>query len=225
MKLFIVLCMIVFLAGCGQSETLTLLEGPNGSNGVAGTNGTDGTNGLDGKDGVNGHTLVTQYLEASSLECETSGSRLDIYLDTDDSLSVSEADVYQNSLVDCNGANGLNGQDGLNGEDGEQGPAGLDGEVGPQGEQGESGPQGIPGAPGESGAFILAYTASSCIQIAGTFRFTKANGSTSGIYTSSTCHSSSKEFELGVGDSFWVSSNSLAVKLGTSGIRVITFIN
>lgn len=230
----IIVCTSI-LSGCGKDHVT--LQGLNGS---PGANGSNGSNGADGKDGANGHSLVSQYLSASEFECESSGSRLDIYLDMDDSLSVSESDVYLNSLVACNGANGLNGQDGAAGAQGEPGPQGIAGEVGPQGEQGpagEPGPQGLPGEPGAPGAdgqngsdgedgtsaSIVSYTSSSCTSIAGTAYYAKANGSTSGIYSASNCHSSTKVFELGEGDSVWLSANALAVKLMTTGIRVITF--
>jgi len=233
--------MCIWLSSCGTEEVnIKALALPPS---VDGLNGKDGTN---GQDGANGHSLVSQYVDSEEIECQTSGTRLDIYLDLDDSLSVSEGDVFQNSFVACNGLNGVdglngndgsNGQDGQDGRDGEQGPQGLAGHVGPQGAVGANGLpgptgatgaqglQGIQGLPGEdgSGASIVAYTLSSCVAIANTTRFTKPTGSNSGIYTNCNCTSSSKEFELGQGDSFWVSNTSLAVKLGTTGIRVITF--
>ena len=235
MRFVLILFILLGFAACGK-DTVTL-TGADGRDGVNGTNGVDGVNGKDGKDGVNGHSLVSQFVDASSIECEDGGNRLDIFIDLDDSLSVSEADLFSNSLIACNGANGLDGQDGLNGEQGEPGPQGLQGEVGPQG---EPGPQGIPGptgpigpqgpqgetgaqGPAGSGAAIVAFTSSNCTAISGTSYFTKANGNTAGIYTSSYCFSHTKVFELGLGDSFWVSNTALAVKLNTNGIRVIFF--
>lgn len=263
MKYLYLLLTALFVISCGSSETLKLIpvapasNGADGKGGVAGVNGTDGTNGVDGingkdgtngLDGANGHSLVSRYHSPSLFECWTGGTRLDIYIDMDDSLSVSHGDIYQNSLVACNGKNGRDGRNGHDGEDGqdgldgldglagEAGPQGMAGEVGPQGEagaegaQGEAGPtgpqgeQGLPGPQGPGASVsITNYTSSSCTPIVGTNRSTKPTGCNSGIYTSSNCSSSSKEIELGYGESFWVSSTALAVKLGTTGIRVINF--
>lgn len=110
---------------------------------------------LRGADGKNGHSLVSQYVEVNTCECdEQGGTRLDIYLDIDDSLSISEGDLFQNSLIACNGRNGLQGIQGLpgvQGVQGEQGPQGIPGEAGPQGIAGEQGVQGLPGPQGLTG--------------------------------------------------------------------------
>jgi hypothetical protein len=201
---------------------------------IGGLNGSDGRDGINGKDGANGHSLVSQFVDASDFECPNGGSRLDIFMDIDDSLSVSESDLFESSLIACNGVNGL---DGAEGAQGEQGPQGIQGEVGPQGEPGpqgdvgptgpagEQGPQGETGAEGPSGtgASIVSFTSSSCTAITNTSFFAKSNGSNTGIYSSSSCSNGLKVFELGQGDSFWVSSTALAVKLSTPGIRVIFF--
>lgn len=106
--------------------------------------------GTPGADGANGHSLVSQYQEVTGCECdEQGGSRLDIYLDLDDSLGVSEGDVFQNSLIACNGRNGMRGPRGYPGVQGEQG---IPGEAGPQGIPGEQGIQGLPGPQGLVGA-------------------------------------------------------------------------
>lgn len=99
-------------------------------------------------DGKNGHSVVSVYNESSELECSNGGQRLDLYLDLDDSLSVTEGDTFMNSLVTCNGLNGLNG---AQGPQGEPGPQGLIGETGPQGLTGPRGYQGFPGLPGAIG--------------------------------------------------------------------------
>ena len=137
----------------------------------------NGTPGAPGAPGRNGHSLVSQYQEASELECDASGgSRLDIYMDSDDSLTPSEGDNYQNSILICNGKNGLdgavgatgpagedgsdgtNGNNGINGHDGiagppgSSGPPGLNGNPGQNGQPGPSGPPGSPGAPGSNGS-------------------------------------------------------------------------
>jgi hypothetical protein len=99
-------------------------------------------------DGKNGHSVVSVYNESSELECSNGGQRLDLYLDLDDSISVTEGDMFMNSLVTCNGLNGLNG---AQGPQGEPGPQGLIGETGPQGLTGPRGYQGFPGLPGAIG--------------------------------------------------------------------------
>lgn len=233
MKKFIIGSLLV-LAGCNPSrEVVDVIKGKNGS---------------DGSNGANGHSIVSMYQAASELECEVSGSRLDMYIDTDDNLVANEGDVYSNSLVVCNGANGLqglagaDGKDGVDGKDGadgaqgvagEQGPPGADGAVGPQGPagaagvagpvgpQGPAGPQGIQGPAGAS-ATIVSYYGSSCQLIAGTSMYMKASGSNAAFYTSSSCHSSTKVVEISQGESYWASSNALAVWSGSS-LRVITF--
>jgi hypothetical protein len=185
----------------------------------------------DGNNGSNGHSIVSVYQEASSLECANSGSRLDMYLDTDDSLTASEGDVYLNSLVVCNGSNGLNGQDGLIGEQGPQGDIGPQGEAGsdgspglpgPTGPVGSQGPQGIQGPAGSSGATIVSYAASSCTLIAGTSDYVKASNTNFNIYSSSSCPNSDKIAEVSQGESYWVSSSALAV-WSNGSLRVITF--
>lgn len=239
-----VMLMAFAIASCGVDEVAIqsppAVDGTNGAAGLDGKDGLDGldgTNGLDGKDGqdgANGHSLVSRFHSASWFECFfTGGTRLDIYIDMDDSLTLTHGDRYQNSLIACNGRDGEDGRDGRDGKPGPQGVAGAvgpQGEPGEQGEQGEPGPtgpqgeQGLPGPQGEgTSVSIVSYTSSSCALIAGTSRYTKPSGSNSGIYTNNSCHSSSKEFELSQGDSFWVSADKLAVKLGTTGIRVISF--
>jgi hypothetical protein len=201
---------LLFLAACAE-HTYDLVPGADGK---------------DGTDGKNGHSLVSVFQSATDVECSTSGSRLDIYLDSDDSLAVSEGDTYQGSLVACNGANGLDGVDGQagsQGPQGEAGPQGIEGEAGPTGPQG---PQGLPGAtgaqgPAGSGASISNYTSSSCTNIAGTSYYVKA-GSNASIYSHSSCHSSTKVAELTDGHSFWVAAKILAVD-NDGDVRVINF--
>lgn len=111
---------------------------------------------IKGLPGANGHSLVSQVTQPNGCACdEQGGSSLDIYLDLDDSLTLSEGDLYQNSLIACNGRNGLNGSNGLDGAigaQGEQGPQGIPGEQGPQGIPGIQGIQGLPGPQGLTGA-------------------------------------------------------------------------
>lgn len=209
----------------------------------------DGTNGTDGKDGLNGFSIVSKVTHASECECETSGSRIDMFLDLNYSLDADEGDLYQNSIVVCNGRNGAKGEKGDRGAQGPQGiqgmigpmglmgprgltgpvgpagaigPQGIQGVAGPAGPQGPQGPQGLPGASSGSGATIKAYTQSSCTLITGTSTYMKPNGSNFSLYTSSSCHSSSKFAEVSEGESYWASANSLAV-WGDCVLRVITF--
>lgn len=125
--------------------------------GKNGRNGVNGVDGKDGKDGENGHSLVSQINTASVIECSTGGQRLDIYLDMNDNFSTDEYDLYLNSLVACNGADGIDGEDGRDGTDGEDGADGRngvdgrDGAVGLQGERGEQGPPGLEGQVGPQG--------------------------------------------------------------------------
>lgn len=138
MKKYFLMVMVTILAGCSlKKEVVDIYKGDRGDN------------------GSNGHSLVSVLTNVEECECdEQGGSRLDIYLDNDDSLSVSEGDSFQNSLIACNGRNGMRGPrgyPGVQGEQGipgEQGPQGL---AGPQGLQGEQGPQGLTGATGATG--------------------------------------------------------------------------
>jgi hypothetical protein len=219
---------VLALAGCNEN-TIQLIPGP------AGPAGAVGATGAQGLPGANGHSLVSQYVEPSALLCPTGGSELDIFMDTDDSLSVSEEDVFLNSIVACNGSNGLNGSDGLNGTDGGQGVPGAQGpqgEAGPQGTpgaqglpgpigpEGDQGPQGIQGPAGPSGASITVYSSNSCTLIAGTSFYVKSGD----LYTSSSCSSASKVIDMNDSNSsFWVGTRVLALYAGSSTMRVITF--
>lgn len=195
-------------------------------------------NGKDGSNGLNGHSLVSQFVTLhEGLVCPNGGQSLDVYLDNDDSLSVSTADSYQSSVIACNGSNGLNGTtgatgaqgpDGLQGEAGPEGPQGPQGLAGPTGPQGPQGTAGIPGATGPQGPAgttltITAYTSGSCTSVPGTSYFVKNNGSNTGVYTLSSCSSSSKVEELDDGESFWLSATKLGVVITSGGLRVISF--
>jgi len=218
MKKFLLACLLV-LVGCAEDKSVVAT--------------------ITAIDGKNGHSIVSSYNSASELECEGSaGYRLDMFVDLDDSLTASEGDLFSNSLVVCDGRNGLNGQNGLQGPQGEQGepgPQGLQGLTGPQGtpgEQGEpgpvgpqgpQGPQGIQGPSGSSGATIVAYSSNSCTKISGTSVYVKPTGSNNfGLYSSSSCSSSSKFAEVSQGESYWVSGNALAI-WNDGSLRVITF--
>jgi hypothetical protein len=107
---------------------------------------------IPGPQGENGHSLASLVAEIDAgLLCPSGGQSLDIYLDIDDSLSVTEGDEYLSSIVTCDGSNGLNGIDGLAGTDGQDGETGPQGDQGPQGIPGAQGPQGLAGATGADG--------------------------------------------------------------------------
>lgn len=250
MKNLALLLICVTAVSCGpKTEVVGIVNGKPGS---------------DGRDGKNGHSLVSAYADSSELECSNGGTRLDIYLDLNDSYSADEGDLYLNSLVACNGSDGQDGAPGLQGVPGEQGPQGIAGLIGPQGlpgqdgdqgpvgpagPEGPSGKQGLDGLNGKDGedgqdgqdgedgedgkdgedgvgsiTLITSYTASKCTQIAGSIYYTKPNGKNSGVFTGNTCHNNTKVFELGQGDSMWLSSSMLAVKLiDSDGLRTINF--
>lgn len=204
MKRFLIPFLLYSLVACmPEHKTLELI------------NGTNGTNGL------NGHSLVSQINEASWCECNNGGSRVDIYVDMDDSYSTSESDLYQGSVITCNGANGAQG---IQGVPGEQGPQGIQGLVGPQGETGatgEQGPQGIQGIigltgiqglqglpgvagaigatgatgatgpAGADGALIQTYTLNSSCLSIGDGYYAKRNDDVAMLYSSSNCSNSS----------------------------------
>lgn len=194
------------------------------------------------KDGVNGHSLVSAYTNATEVECTSGGTRLDIYIDLDDSLTSSSGDKYINSLIACNGSNGTDGIDGEKGEKGNQGLQGVAGEPGPQGIQGLVGPQGVPGAQGPQGptgsqglpgttVTITVYSSTSCTLIIGTTMYTKttSNGNPNNptnnysIYTTSDCHSDNKVAQVSQGESYWVSNGMLGV-WSDGGLRVLKFL-
>jgi len=183
-------------------------------------------NGTDGKDGANGHSLASQFLSATELECPTGGRRLDLYLDLDDSLSTSAGDLYQGSVVVCNGLNGSNGQDGApghNGPPGQSGPPGLNGNPGHDGEPGPNGPPGPQGNPGHGGT-VNGHNVASCTAL-GDFWLKKGSGNESssvGIYTDSSCTGNHEQLN-DAKSTFWLSDDSLAVYVDGQNVRVLTF--
>lgn len=97
------LAMALLISACGQLE-------PQSTTLPVGQDGKDGSNGVDGTNGVNGASLVSISRAATALECPTSlGSAVDIYLDLDNSFTVTSGDMLQSGLVACNGNNGTNG--------------------------------------------------------------------------------------------------------------------
>lgn len=218
----------LMLAGCGNDYDL--VDGQSGQPGAAGQDGADGQNGTDGKDGANGHSIASQFMEATQCECISGGSRLDLYLDLDDSLSASEGDQYLGSLVACNGFNGQDGEAGIPGEQGpqgevgpagEQGNPGEAGEQGPTGPQGPEGPQGEPGAvgPAGSGATITQYNLNSTCKSIGNGYYAKSGVK---IYDNSLCNGSHTDLS-DANSTLWLSASSLAVVVNSSTLRVISF--
>lgn len=206
----------------------------------------NGTPGAPGRDGANGHSLVSQYMAATELECDSSGgSRLDIYMDLDDSLTPSEGDLYENSLIACNGLNGVNGSDGsdgsngINGHDGiagppgSSGPPGLDGNPGHDGLPGPSGAPGQNGAPGSDGenghdgkdAHVTPKNVTgNCSNINSGYDALIKN-QTVELYTAGfSCSASKKVFVLtDSASTFWISNTELAVFVSPAGLRVLTY--
>lgn len=221
-KMFLVLMCLVAMVGCA---------GPKGDTGATGPQGDVGA------PGANGHSLVSVFNSASALECPNGGSRLDIYLDTDDSLTPSDSDVYESSLIACNGANGLDGAQGVAGAQGPQGDVGPQGDTGPQGDvgpvgpAGPQGPQGATGAVGPtgSGATIqnFAMSSSTCTSL-GDSLYAKRSSSSSSvirIYSASNCNSASQVSEIDDGtSSVWLTSTRLGFNTGGgTNLRVIGY--
>lgn len=219
-KLLLVLTLVV-AAGCAKDRSLEAtvkaidgIDGRDGRDGVSCTveqqeggaaiycsdetyvfiaNGRDGRDGQNGTDGSNGEDGSNGSDGAAGTSC-----------------SVSQTET--GALITCGDTSAViaNGQDGQNGSDGQDGSDGEDGEDGQN---------------GASSATIANYSSSSCVQLSGVSpaRYTKPTGSSNrGIYTSSSCSSSSKESEVSQGEAYWVSSNSLAT-LNNGALRVITF--
>lgn len=224
-KPWTILLLTFLTAGCGQQ-----LVGPQGPQGPAGDVGAQGPQ------GNNGHSLVSEVVAATALECAVSGQRLDIYLDLDDSLTLSTGDTYQSSLVACNGANGAQGIQGIQGAQGPQGtvgPAGAIGADGPQGVAGPVGPQGIQGPQGTvgaqgatgSGATVQNYAMSSTCVALGDALYAKKSSSAVRIYNVSTCSSASQVAEIVDGtESYWITSNRLGFNTGAgTNLRIVNY--
>ena len=205
------LFILMLLAACGIQESVILKKG------LDGQTGRDGIDGVAGTSGLNGHSLVSEFSNATPLECPNGGNRTDIFIDMDDSFSVSTGDYYSNSLVACNGFNGAQGAQGIQGKDGPQGETGptSQGQTGPQGPVGATGPMG----PSGSGATVVPST-STCTQLVGNF-FTKNNV----LYLEDDlnhCDGTKDKVELNSLGSLWLSASQLAVFDGTL-LRIINF--
>lgn len=225
------------LAGCGDSITtvkgLDGAPGAEGAQGPQGEKGDKGDQGEKGDQGPNGHSLSSSSVTLGKGSCEcpgTGGSRVDIYLDNDDSLTVTEGDTYQSSLFACNGAKGKRGRQGEQGPQGNVGPQGEQGEQGPPGVQGPQGPQGIPGPQGEDGAdagSIASYDLSSgsCKNVGSGYYAKKSSSNSAALYSASNCNLLSLQKILGAQDSLWLSASRLGFLDANNGLalRVITF--
>lgn len=220
MKKVIVLLLTAFIVNaCSKTETVTALKGDPGN------------------DGKNGHSLVSQYVAPTELECANSdGNRLDIYIDMDDSLTPTDGDVYQNSLVACNGSDGRDGNpghDGVAGPPGQSGPPGLNGNPGHDGQPGPQGPPGSPGAPGSNGhdgrdghdpQVTPKNVGANCSNISSNYDALIKN-QTVEIYTAGfACSANKKVFVLtSSASTFWLSNNELAVFVDPVGLRILTY--
>ncbi len=220
-------CLILAVLNCGGPSTKLFLKGDPGTPGAPGAPGADG------------YSLSSQFMSATECECPSGGNRLDIYLDMDRSFSASDGDVYQGSLISCNGAsgrNGNNGQDGIAGPPGGSGPPGLNGNPGHDGTQGPAGAPGQDGTPGSNGhdgaqgppgqgGHVSQKNAENCVQLSGDWYAKKGNGSENGsvgIYASSSCNGSHAQLNS-ANSTFWLSATDLAVYVDGQTVRVLTF--
>ncbi len=206
MRLISLCVVFTMFTACAESQRISLIPGPKGDNGETGAAGPSG---------ANGHSLVSETLPASQLECDSAGgSRLDVYLDLDNSLSPTEGDLFQSSIVACNGSNGLSGADGAAGIPGPQGLPGI-------GIPGPVGPQGAAGSPG-TGATVQNFILSSYCQSIGDSLFAKKNGSSVKIYSTPDCTGTDKTLTQD-GSPEWLTSTRYGSNDGVGNLRVITF--
>lgn len=228
-SLILALFLGLALAGCAPKKGDPGDVGPKGSQGDAGAEGPAGPQ------GANGHSLVSETVAASALECAVSGQRLDIYVDLDDSLSLSAGDQFSSSLISCNGANGLDGAQGVAGEQGPQGevgPEGLMGAEGPQGAEGPTGPQGVQGpqgaqgaqGPAGSGATIQNYTlnTSTCLSI-GDSLYAKRNSTDVRVYSASNCNGASLVAQIDGEHPVFLTGDRLGFNVNGGNLRVLKF--
>ncbi|MGN7513596.1 MAG: hypothetical protein ACTHOM_04420 [Allomuricauda sp.] len=108
-------CMAMVLVSCTGSDGET---GPQGKQGIAGADGANGSDGADGADGV------------SCWDLNGNG------------VGDADEDINQDGNfdgMDCQGADGFDGQDGADGIDGQDGADGIDGQDGVDGTDGVDG--------------------------------------------------------------------------------------
>jgi hypothetical protein len=188
------LAALALLTSC--QPTRTVVESIVGPPGPSGSDGADGKNGLS--------TLAEVVGISEESECSNGGTLLRFFLDTDESLTVSEGDLLLSSAEICNGFNGL------------QGP------IGPQG------PAGEPGEPGEDAAgsavLLATYTPYSCFRVPDTSYYIKSGSHKVSVYTSSSCSSSGKVTDLDDSHpTFWLSNTKLGVYKMDDSLRVMEF--
>lgn len=176
---------------------------------------------INGTPGNNGHSIVSQYNQASESECLNGGARTDLYIDVDDSLLASEGDLFQNSFVVCNGSNGLQGAQGIPGEPGSAGIS-IVGPQGPAGATGSPGPAGVglpgPTGPAGTGATVTALNAATCTLVVGSNSYYVASGY---LFDAAGCANNDK-VALQIGESVFVASKMLVTR-DSSGLRSINF--
>jgi hypothetical protein len=203
-----VFLLIALITACGPvEEKATVYKGDRGDVGQSGSSGADGKNGLDGSSCSVADEFDADNLEivGSRISCEDGSFSIvlngadGLGLDGEKGSSCSVTREADATFVTISCTDGTS----VNVNDGEGGPAGQD----------------------ASGTTIKSYTSTECSAIEGSDLFVKPNGKNAGLFSDSDCHPSSKEFELGEGDSYWLASDMIAVKLDDTGIRTIRFNN
>lgn len=178
-------------------------QGPQGEPGATGAQGPQGERGADGAPGVAGQSCSASEVEGG--------------------LMISCGDGESNSFYIRDGVDGRDGQNGADGADGRDGTDGADGADGQDGSDGEDGADGADGEDGSNGiSSITSFTSSSCANVTATSKYYKVSGSNVGLYTSSTCHSSTKFAEVAQGEAYWITNSILAV-WKSGGMNVIYF--
>lgn len=209
MKKALLVLGLVILAGCAKERNLEAT--------------LTGRDGRDGRDGVDGVSCTVSALENGSKISCSDGSEISLYNGTNgqngsdgedgaDGSSCSLTAISESSsLLSCTDGSSMTVSNGIDGRDGTDGSDGQDGSDGEDGED-------------ALGATLSLYSSSSCVKISGTSSYTKSTGSGNrGLYTSSSCSSSSKFAEVSQGEAYWVSNTSLATLTDDGDLRVITF--
>lgn len=197
MKFVLVLLSFCFIACSTKTETLDVVKGD------PGPKGNDGTSfSCTGVQTENGYTFSCSDGNSYSLfngYNGTNGNDAQACL-VNDTEGGAEITCANGTVAIYDGTNGTNGNDG---------------------NTGATGPQGPPGS--SSSVTISSYTSSSCTLVTGSTTYTKPTGSGMGLYTSSSCHSSSKYAEVQQGEAYIVAgTNKLAVWKST-GMNVWNF--
>lgn len=139
------------------TETITVLDDPNGGSGGNGTGGGTGSNGNDGVGGNNGidgvSSLLKTSIESAGIHCETGGIKIDSGNDENGNGQLDSSEILSTEYV-CNGIAGTNGSDGssgVNGTSGSDGNSGINGSDGTSGSNGSGGVNGTSGSDGTNG--------------------------------------------------------------------------